>query len=136
MTSNPQAMRTYSRSNTAFFICLAFVFRLLFVNVGLFANSSQTLSVISTHFSTVQKKRRQLQTVPQYDAKQNATAEIFEEDSDIEEDLLKSNYPTVLFTISSFFKKISHTLNPNTLFDRIKCELYPKQYLRLSILRI
>jgi hypothetical protein len=95
--------------NTAVLICSAFVFRLLFVNIGLVSsfNTSQNNSTIKRHFSSVIKKRRK-QFDPVTTCKSNgySTVEILEEDTDNEE-LFRLNAFPLLFL---FYSKIELTI--------------------------
>ncbi len=124
--------------NTAIIISLAFIFRLLFVNIGILPEfqTSQTNKLLNSHFSTVQKKRRQAQASVQYNIKDYGSIEVCDEDLDGEEDLIKANLPVILSNFFSFFNPGSLIQKSIVSFDLIKCTLYPKKYLALSILRI
>ena len=95
--------------NTAALICAAFIFRLLFINVGIISSlsTSQNTSNIKRHFSTVIKKRRkQFDPITSSNNVGYSTVEITEEDSNDEEQF-KLNPSTLLFV---FYSKIEHKI--------------------------
>ncbi len=132
-------MFTHLKINTAIAICTAFVFRLLFVNIGFLPlqNNSQVNNEVIKHFSTVLKKRkRHVESTVRSNAIDYSTLEFCEEGLDNEEDPVKENSPVILSFLHSFLKYITFIPKSNHPFDLIKCDLYPKKYLSLSILRI
>ncbi len=132
-------MFIHLKINTALLICTAFVFRLLFVNIGLLpsSNNSQVNHEVTKHFSTIQKKRkRHTESTVQSTVIDYSSEEFFEEGSGNKEEQVKKESPVILFFLYSFLKRTTSTLRLNHLFDIIKCDLYPKKYLSLSILRI
>jgi hypothetical protein len=125
--------------NTTLLICLAFIFRLLFVNISLFSsvNGSQAGKFDKSHFSnSFKKRRRNPDQVVGSGLTFYSTVEVCDEDSDNEEDLARANTPAVLSLFYSFFNPLTSILKSGSSFDLIKCNLYPKKYLALSILRI
>lgn len=125
--------------NTTILIFLAFIFRLLFSNISL-ASSSGNLPATKfavSHFSKMHKKRSQpIESSVKESPEQYTSVEVFEESSDTKEELIKANSPAVSFISYLFLKRIIITPKLNYSFDLIKCDIYPKKYLSLSILRI
>lgn len=125
--------------NTTILIFLAFIFRLLFSNISLASSSGnlQTTKFSVSHFSKMHKKRRQpIESSVKESPEQYTSVEVFEESSNGKEDLIKANSPAVSFIFYSFLKRIIFTPKLNSSFDLIKCDIYPKKYLALSVLRI
>jgi hypothetical protein len=124
--------------NTTFIICLAFIFRLLFVNITFFSsiNSAQAGKFVKSEFSSNHKKiNHSGDPVVSVDLNMYSDLEVCDEDSDTE-NLTKANTPAVLSLFHSFFNPFTSFLKSASSFDLIKCSLYPKRYLALSILRI
>lgn len=130
-------MLKHLRINAAIFVCLAFIFRLLFVNFSFFpeCHSLRSDKLSSEDFSSIKKRRRLSNVDAKSDVKYYSQAEVFEEGSGSEEDSGKAASPLILSVLYSFFHQVSFA-KPGCLFDLIKCQLYPKKYLALSILRI
>lgn len=107
--------------NTAILICAAFVFRLLFVNVGLASslNTNQNKSNIKRHFSTIIKKRRK-QFDPITNSKNNgySSVEILEEDSNNEELFKLNPFPLLFLLCSKVEHKIKDVLKRITPFNK------------------
>jgi len=121
--------------NTALFISLAFVFRLLFVNVALFfASQSQASHVAAAHFSDNLKRRKNFDQAGKSDVIKFSAVEICEENPDNVENHVKGNIP-VLLSFLSLVKSILLPV-PGNIFNSIKCSLFPRTHLALSILRI
>lgn len=131
-------MFTYLKINTVVLICFAFVFRVLFMNISMFASSGTSLTKSHTakHSSGTHKRRRLAESAVQPDIKDYAVMEVCEEGSGDEDDLVKTHSPAVLPVLHSFLKRIISIPKLSRPFDLIKCDLYPKKYLALSILRI
>lgn len=123
--------------NAAIFVCLAFVFRLLFVNFSFLPEFKHQGKHGAHHLSSAPKKRR-LSDIDKTEVKYYSPVEVSEESSDTEEGLVKASAgaPLILSVLFSFFLHLSFSSGPGRLFDLIKCQLYPKKYLALSILRI
>jgi hypothetical protein len=107
--------------NTAVLICSAFIFRLLFVNIGLVSslNTRQNNSTIKHLFSTVIKKRRK-QFDPITNTKNSgySTVEILEEDSNDEELFKLNSFPLLFIFYSKIENKIKDTLKKITPFNK------------------
>ena len=126
------------RINTATLICSAFVFRLLFVNIGILSSfsSQQHIRAIKSHFSTTLKKRRNIETANPFGTTNQAAIEICEEESE-DNNLLK----TFLFTpvqrlgfllsdaLQPFLKKIRPFHKPLSYTES-------QRYLALRVFRI
>ena len=126
------------QSKTAIIIFLAFIFRILFVNIyPLTSLQTSQSSHRAFHLSTSFKRRRNADDVvkPGFE-KYDVVDVCCEENSDNEEDIVKANTPAVLSIFYAFFNQIAFIHKSNHPFDVIKCDLYPKKYLALSILRI
>lgn len=104
--------------NSAVLICMAFVFRLLFVNIGVVSslNTRQFNSHAKHHFSTLAKKGRSLEASDNSGTRDYLAIEICEEDSDEENEiksdpssLLQVLYCGVVSKINDGLKKITAT---------------------------
>lgn len=124
--------------NAAIFVCLAFIFRLLFVNFSFLPEFKHNGKNGSHHLSSAPKKRRLSDIDTKTEVKYYSPVEVFEESSDNEEGLVKASAGTLLIlsVLFSFVLHLSFSSGSGRLFDLIKCQLYPKKYLALSILRI
>jgi hypothetical protein len=123
--------------NTTFFIFVAFIFRLLFVNISLATpDTSYSHKLSAKQFSNLLKRRRSPDVGAQSSAKDFSVVEVCEEDLDSEDDLAKANSPAILSILFSFLNYIPFIPKPGVSFDSIKCNLFPKRYLALSILRV
>jgi hypothetical protein len=129
-------MITAFKINTAIIVFLAFIFRLLFVNVGWLSsnNSSQNQPLAKSSIVTHKDQSSELKSHSY--SRDYMLIELCEEDSDNEEDVVKTHPPVVLFFLQSLFGKIEGSEGSDNPFDSIKCNLFPKRYLSLSILRI
>jgi hypothetical protein len=125
--------------NTAIFIFLAFIFRLLFVNIGLLSSlsSPQTNKLLSSHFAASQKRRRAPEVASQSSPKDYTIVEVCEEGSDNEEeDFAKVNLPVILSAFYAFLTNLIFIPKSNPPFESVSNNLYSKRYLSLSILKI
>lgn len=124
--------------STAILIGFAFVFRILFANIGLFStlSNSQTGSVVKSHFSTVIKKRRGPESYVRANAVKLPVFEACEEDADEEEDFIKAGTPLLIIFFSTFLKGFSNLSVPKRFFEFAQFNLQSRKYLALSILRI
>ena len=121
--------------NTATLICLAFIFRLLFINIGI--ASSLNPSNLKRHFSTVIKKRGN-----NLDPLNNAVGigysplEILEEDSNDDEQF-KIN-PSLLSHVfySKIECKIKNTLKKITPFNKYFSYKSSYRYIEYQVFRI
>ena len=124
--------------NTTFFIFFAFIFRLLFVNISLATpDTSYNHKLSAKQFSNLLKKRRRSAEVATSSvSKDFSVVEVCEEDLDSEDDLAKANSPVILSILFSFLNYIPFITRSGVSFDSIKCNLFSKRYLALSILRV
>lgn len=125
--------------NTAFLICTAFVFRLLFVNLGLVSslNTNQNNSTIKRHFSTVIKKRRK-QFDPVTTCKSNgcSAVEILEEDTDDEDFFRLNTFPLLFIFYSKIELKIKDILKRITPFNKRFAFNPSSRHLEYQVFRI
>ena len=79
-------MLTHFKINSALIICLAFIFRVLFVNVGVISalTASQTKTFTKHQFSSGTKKRMIVETQSNSITSENSPMEVCEEDSNEE----------------------------------------------------
>jgi hypothetical protein len=125
---------------TALLICLAFVFRLLFFNIGAYASlNSPSGQRLSDHHSSVLKKKRRKELAASvkspYASEQQVQA-LAEESQESEEDDYQFKKASFLFILFSFLKGAFNATKSLVPFDRIKCQLQPKKFLALSVIRI
>jgi hypothetical protein len=123
--------------NTSIVICATFVFRLLFVNIGLISslNSHQNNATIKSHFSSV-LKRRKIDTIDVSSSKEKSVIEICEEDLDDDDDQTKTNPFFFIQFLYSFLADKTVSLKSNNFFDFVSCKLSSRKYLSISVLRI
>jgi hypothetical protein len=128
-------MTNWFKINTALIVCLAFVFRLLVVNVPM-VGSFEDFLFKGTNKSCLLKKGKSSETLVQSSTKEYPAIEVCEENQDSEETESKFDTPVILSFLYSYFNRIHLSAGVNNAFDSIKCQLHPKKYLSLSILRI
>jgi hypothetical protein len=123
--------------NTSIIIFLAFIFRLSFVNIYLLPSlkTSKTNTLISLHFSTIFKRRRNIE-ISKSNFDKYADIEACEENLNSKENPTKINSRTLLSILYFLFGKTVNSTQSNNPFDDIKCNLYPKRYLAFSVLKI
>jgi hypothetical protein len=124
--------------NTAVLICTAFIFKLLFFNMNALAGiSSHVPTITSKHFHPKLKKRNEYAevAVQTTDSKEHVVQQAYDEGLEIEDDSISLKTP-LFITLYSFFKGVPEVPKLNIPFDFIKCNLYPKKYLALSVLRV
>lgn len=132
-------MFTNLKINTSLLICFVFIFRLLSVNANLLSsiNTAQKSTLAHTGIShLIYKKRHSDEVSSSVNHKEYKIFEACEEDFEGETDLIKPNLPVILSYFDSIFTPVSVSSKTYQSFDAIKCELYPKKYLAISILRI
>lgn len=121
----------------ALFICAVFIARALFLNLG---SLDTILHADSTEQSTGLTNPHKLSAgeAAFHEHLANSTqTDLFEEVNDKQEDYLSHiGSLAVLSLFYSFLFGFRFFLRSERLFDLIKCVLYPKRYLSLSILRI
>jgi hypothetical protein len=125
--------------HTAFLICCAFIFKILFVNVSLITSlkNSNTNRLASSHFSSVLKKRRRsVEDAPRVQADLYSFAEYCEEDRDGDDEDQTRDQPLILSFIQALLNPVASSSGAGPPFDSIKGSLYPSKYLAFSILRI
>jgi hypothetical protein len=130
---------SHLKINIAILVFLTFVFRLAFLNASIVSTlkASQVNKVTSSLNGFAQKRANvNSEELANLKLDKYASLEFYEENSDNEEDLIKSNTPILLSYLESTFKTITNSPKSNDLFDAIKCKLYPKRYLSLSVLKI
>jgi hypothetical protein len=128
-------MFRYLKINTALIICLAFIVRLLFLNIGIFSSALSSDHSRAKHSFTLKKRKTSAEINTVSDSRDYSCVEFCEEDSDNEDDQ-KINTPVILSVLYSFLHKLSFIPKPIFSFGQIKADLFPKRYLSLSILRI
>jgi hypothetical protein len=122
--------------SAATLVCLAIIFRLLFINVGLISSLSSSSSKLFAKHSSVLKKRRRIEVSAAANLKDYSALEICAEDPDNEEEMEKSTAPPLFISLFSFVKHLVFLPKSNFSFDTIKCGLFPKKYLALSVIRV
>jgi hypothetical protein len=122
--------------NTAFFVCAAFLFRLLFINASAFASigSPQNPEVLKHYFSDL-KKREALNSLTS-DSKAFEMQDVYEEETENEDDFSFVKIPSFFNVFFSFLIKVNDVLQSGISFDHSQYPLFPKKYLTLSTLRI
>jgi uncharacterized protein YqkB len=124
--------------NTAIIICIAFIFRLLFVNIGLISSleTQQNNRIIKAHFSSTIKKRRHIQSSNNIVNSGYSTVEICEEDSD-EVSQIKSNpFLLLQFLFSFFSSKINDQVEKINQFYNYLSYKSSHRYLAFQVFRI
>jgi hypothetical protein len=123
--------------NLAIFVTLAFIFRLLFVHIGLATNNTpQTLKHETERSAGLLEKKQATEINTVTSIKDYSVVEACEEDSDNEEDQVKTTSSVILSVLFSVLDHVPFVSGSTITFDSIKCNLFPKKYLALSILRI
>jgi len=122
--------------NTAVIICTAFIFKLLFFNMNALASvNSLHATVAAKHFTPKLKKRNENAEVQTTDSQEAVIQQAYDEGLEIEDYSITLKTP-LFATLCSFLKFLPATPKSNIPFDFIKCNLYPKKYLALSVLRV
>jgi hypothetical protein len=130
-------MKKHLKINIAIFLSLAFLFRIVFINAGLLSETGTTPSkqFLARNFTSLKKRKREVTSMQMKD-KNYTMVEIVEERSNDEEGQVRISSFN-LFTIRHSFLSIPlSTIKSVSPFDAIKCNLYHKKYLSLSVLRI
>jgi hypothetical protein len=125
--------------NTAALICLAFIFRLLFVNVGVISSlkTNQNNNIIKRHFSTVIKKRSK-----NVDPINNSTSSgyspfgILEEDNDNDDQFKLNPFTLIHFFYSRIECKIKNTLKKITPFNKYFSYKSSYRYIEYQVFKI
>ncbi|MFL5752774.1 MAG: hypothetical protein ACJ76F_05160 [Bacteroidia bacterium] len=123
--------------STALLICATFMFRLLFVNVGIVsANTRQNNAFMKAQFSSLMKRRKSDNTLNTSSAREYSVIEICEEDFNDEDKLSKTNPLILVGVLNSFLINKVASLKSNILFDFLNCKYPSRKYLAISVLRI
>lgn len=126
------------RKNTIIILILVFLFRTVLValNSVSYDFNQKHISLSNANASTTVKN-------PTFsDANSNKFLKVFqfveltEEETENEENHIKSDTPIILFFVLSIAFIASLIQKVIASFDVIKCHLFPKKYLSLSILRL
>jgi len=122
---------------TVLIISLAFIFRLTFANICLYSSlvSLPANHNLAAHTSVSVAKGGNNQAIKS-NIESFSAFDFCEEDADSEEDLIKASSPAIFSVVFSFLTYIPFITGSAVSFDLIKCNLFPKKYLALSILRI
>lgn len=125
---------------TVTIISLAFLFRLLSLYLGFTPVSSASQSIkhrAPQHLSVLEKNNTITEaSIDKSSVQFNSPVEVCEESLDSEDDLSKL---VAVFFLPGFHSSLKHlvfTPKLNASFDSIKCDICPKKYLALSVLRV
>lgn len=133
-------MYSYSnfKINTATAIFFVFTFRLFFISTYALTSTqnSQPNSLLTSHLSVILKRRQTNGFIAK--SNQTKTTKTVMCLEFLEYKLILNNLkPTSIISfLCSHFKQIVVSSKATELFNSIKCKLYPKRYLALSLLRI
>lgn len=124
--------------NTATLICSAFVFRLLFVNIGLLSSlsSQQHSGIIKSHFSTTFKKRRNIEAANGFGTTNYAAIEICEEESDDNIQLKSFLFAPVQQLYFLVANTQQNVLKKTGLFQRPPSYIESQRYIAFQVFRI
>jgi hypothetical protein len=124
--------------NIVILFFLAFVFKVLAVNVSLFPspNILHTNNSLAKYSSTIQKRKRNIETTVKANVIDFINEVVCEENLDDEEDLTKINSLAVTSLFNSYINRIHLASILNHKFDLRKCDLHEGKYFALSTLRI
>jgi hypothetical protein len=131
-------MKRYFKINTAVLICMAFVFKLLFINISITTslNSGSNKTAIKTHLSSLMKRRRASEITNNVLTGEYSSTEICEEAVEDENDISKVNsFAFIQVLYSSLANKIL-SLRSAIPLDHIYSKLSSRKYLSISVLRI
>lgn len=133
-------MHKILKIKTVLLICLAFVFKLLFVNIGAFASLELSSGKPVSDHSTFIFKKRIIHdgnaSVKPVLASEQMMQELTEESPENEEDSGQFKKATFLFALFAFLKVAFDAPKLLVPFYRIKCQLQPKKFLALSVIKI
>lgn len=124
--------------DTAIIIFLAIIFRLFVVNAYSVSspNTSQAKRFLTFHFSTLLKRRQTFEAIGNSNLAKFHDIEVCVENSGRQVTLNLFKSILIPSSLYSLFKRIVMSFQLNNLFDSIKCKLFPKRFLSLSVLRI
>jgi hypothetical protein len=123
--------------NTAILICTAFVFKLLFVNIGVISslNTKQNTRFVKAHISALKKRRRHSEPLNNSGNCEYSVVEIYEEDPNNDE--FKSNpffLIQVLYSLAA--RKAENNLTKLTLSSKYFSDIPLHRYLTFHVFRI
>lgn len=107
--------------NTAFVICSAFIFRLLFINIGFissFIPNTGSKAVKNQYLADIKKRRKQFDPISNSKTFGYSAVEILEEDSNDEEQFKLNPFPTLFIFHSTIENKINNLLKTITPFNK------------------
>lgn len=123
--------------NTAWLICLTFIFRLLFVNFSLASTStSNRESFIKYNFSTILKKRKQIDAPCKTNKGDFSVVEINEEEGGDDDDKLTNPLLLVATLYSVFENGVVNALKKIIPSGNFVSALYSNRYLQFQVIRI
>ncbi|MBA2611138.1 MAG: hypothetical protein H0U95_04150 [Bacteroidetes bacterium] len=117
---------------------MTFVFRLLFVNVGIISslNSKQNTNLLKSFHSTLKKRRRGADSFNNQIKTEYSAIEICEENQEDEDHISKKNPLVLIRILYSFLANKLASLESNSSFDSVNHKLSSKKYLAISVLRV
>lgn len=124
--------------NTTLLICSAFIFRILFVNIGLVSslNTQQNSNSVKKYFSTILKKRKNFDSVYNSIGFGYSSAEILEECSDDDEQFKLSPFNLLIIFNSKVENKIKNVLKKITSFNKRFSFSSSERYIEYQVFRI
>lgn len=122
--------------NIAIVICLTFVIRILFLNVGVVNDAPQSQSFVKSQFSTVLKKRKQFDSHKSDEKKNYTSYEMYEEDNDDDDDKVVNPFLLTNVFYSLVENKTIELHKKNIPTDNYPSNLYSDRYLQLQVIRI
>jgi hypothetical protein len=131
-------MLTSLKINSALFICSAFIFRLLFVNVGAISslNTKHTGKPAKSQVTNTLKRRKPCEASGKTENGGRPMLEICESDSD-DNDKFKVK-PSLLITLFYFFvtNKVSYSIQKIIPSGEFLSDALPQRYLLFQVFRI
>jgi len=126
------------RKNTIIILILVFLFRTVLVALNSISYdfNQKHIRLSTLDASTAVKKSAFLDKDSNEYLKVFPIVELTEEETENEENHIKSDTPIILFFVLSIAFIASLIQKVIASFDVIKCHLFPKKYLSLSILRL
>lgn len=121
---------------TVTLISLAFLFRLLFLNLSPSTRPHALKHSVPQHLSVLEKNTTTTEAlIDQLSIQINTPVEVCES-LDTEDNFTKAVAVIILSGFHSFFKHIALVPKWTKSFDSIKCDICPKKYLSISVLRV
>ena len=124
--------------NTATLICSAFIFRILFINIGVIysLNIHQNDTSVKKHFSSVTKRRKHFEPCNSSDNAGYLSLAIVEEDSDNEDQFKLNSFFLLHVFYSKVESKIESALKKITSFNKHFFYSSSNRYLEYRVFRI